>query len=147
MATVKCARGDKIPRGHFCQKTLLHEGIELHEDTFAQADNFTRRHFCTGWFFSIFYLLILILRKKYSLFYCYPTLVYNFYFRAGCPKVCQVATLGTMTDIQGATSSKRVTGINGKKAIGPWGNNFLKLTLDILKLQMNKKKKREKKGS
>ena len=41
--------------------------------------------------------------------------------------------LGAMTDTKGATSSKGVRG-------GAWGHNFLKLTLDILKLQMKIKK-------
>ena len=38
-----------------------------------------------------------------------------------------------ITDTQGATQQK------GKR--GPWGHNFLKLTLDIHKLQMKSKKK------
>ena len=59
------ARGDKIAgvhqiaRRYFSTKTLLHEGITLHEDTFAQADNFARVNFLFI-YFSIS-LLILIL--------------------------------------------------------------------------------------
>ena len=48
-----------------------------------------------------------------------------------------------MTDTQGATSSKGVRGgaMNSKGAIGgPCGHNFLKLTQDVLKLQMKSKK-------
>ena len=54
----------------------------------------------------------------------------------------QVAPFGAMTDTQGATSSKGVRGgaMSSKGATGgPWRHN-LKLTLDILELQMKSKK-------
>ena len=54
-------------------------------------------------------------------------------FKSGFPKVGQAAPLVAMTDSQGAMSSKWVRG-------GPLGLN-LKLTLDIIELQMKSKKK------
>ena len=54
-----CMRGQnctsaQITRRYFCTEPFLHEGIKLHEDTFAQVyilareDNFARSHFCTS---------------------------------------------------------------------------------------------------
>ena len=64
------------------------------------------------------------------------------YSRLGFTKVGQVALLGAMTDIQGATSSKGARGgaMNSKGATGgPWGYN-LELTLDILNFLIKRKK-------
>ena len=61
--THKIARGDKIARRYFCTKTLLHEGIKLHEYTFHKqtilhGDIFARVEFWfyfINFFFSSFY--------------------------------------------------------------------------------------------
>ena len=44
----KIARVHKISQRYLCTKTLLHEGIKLHDDTFAQINICTSRQFCTS---------------------------------------------------------------------------------------------------
>ena len=61
-------------------------------------------------------------------------------FKTGFPKVGQVAPLGTMTDTQGATSSKEGGMCSKGFTGGPCGHN-LNLTLDIVQLQMKRKKR------
>ena len=73
----KCTRGQYFTSAQNCTNILLHE------DTFARADNFARRHFCTDNFICFYFLNFLII-KSFMLFYLFfytITFTPNSYFR------------------------------------------------------------------
>ena len=86
---VKFARAYKIERGdksaQNCTKTLLHEGIKLHEDTFARrvtlarADNFARVNFFFNNFVKVFFLLSRLPLTLGLYVFCSFFLIYNFF--------------------------------------------------------------------
>ena len=60
MSIQNFTRGQNCRSSQNCMKILSHKGLLLRKDTFAWADNFAQRHFCTGWTYYLFSLFILI---------------------------------------------------------------------------------------